>query len=192
MLKKELLEKIKEIDENKDIDEIILSNGFAKPITDVEGFNKLLASNKEIQGLVDQKVTKGIETFKTNSMEKLIEAEVLKRTNKEETPEQKAIRELQEKLTSMEKEKTRAEMVSKFKDTLAEKKIPGDMINFMLGDDDETTNANIILFEKGMKGYIDNQVNERLNGGYKPPKDDNDKVDPIAQKLNEAMGLNIK
>lgn len=192
MLKKELLEKIKEIDENKDIDEIILSNGFAKPITDVEGFNKLLASNKEIQGLVDQKVTKGIETFKTNSMERLIEAEVLKRTNKEETPEQKAIRELQEKLTDMEKEKTKAEMVSKFKDTLAEKKIPGDMINFMLGDDDETTNANITLFEKSMKDYIDNQVNERLNGGYKPPKDDNDKVDPIAQKLNEAMGLNIK
>lgn len=192
MLKKELLEKIKEIDENKDIDEIILSNGFAKPVTDVEGFNKLLASNKEIQGLVDQKVTKGIETFKTNSMERLIEAEVLKRTNKEETPEQKAIRELQEKLTNMEKEKTKAEMASKFKDTLAEKKIPGDMINFMLGDDDETTNANITLFEKSMKDYIDNQVNERLNGGYKPPKDDNDKVDPIAQKLNEAMGLNNK
>lgn len=192
MLKKELLEKIKDVNEDKDIDEIILSNGFAKPITDVEGFNKLLASNKEIQGLVDQKVTKGIETFKTNSMEKLIEAEVLKRTNKEETPEQKAIRELQEKLTSMEKEKTKAEMVSKFKDTLAEKKIPGDMINFMLGDDDETTNANITLFEKSMKDYIDNQVNERLNGGYKPPKEDDNKVDLIAQKLNEAMGLNNK
>ena len=35
-------------------------------------------------------------------MQKLIEAEVLKRTGNNETPEQKAIRELQEKLDNLE------------------------------------------------------------------------------------------
>ncbi|MBM7836435.1 DUF4355 domain-containing protein [Clostridium sardiniense] len=188
MLKKEILELIKDIEEDKEIDEIILNNGFAKPL-DKDGFNELLASNKEIQGLVDQKVTKGIETFKTNSMEKLIEAEVLKRTKKEETPEQKAIRELQEKLTNMEKEKTKAEMVSKFKDTLSEKKIPGDLINFMLGEDDDTTNANITLFENSMKDYIDSQVNDRLNGGYKPPKDDDKGASTLESEMAAAMGI---
>lgn len=190
MLKKELLEKIKDLEEDKDIDEIILSNGFAKPITDVEGFNKLLASNKEIQGLMDGKVTKAIDTFKSNTMPKLIEAEVLKATNKKETPEQKAIRELQEKLAVMEKDKARAEMVAKYKDTLSEKNIPSKMMDFLLGSDDDTTKANIELFENSMKTYIDDKVNERLNGGYKPPKNDEDKNnDPIAQQLAVAMGL---
>ncbi|PWX13302.1 hypothetical protein CYK67_05100 [Clostridium perfringens] len=65
MLKKELLELINEIEEDSEIDEIILNNGFVKPL-DVNGFNELLASNKDIQSLVDGKVTKGIESFKKN------------------------------------------------------------------------------------------------------------------------------
>lgn len=173
MLKNELLELIKELDNDKEVDEIILSQGFAKPITDINGFNKLLASNKEIQGLVDSKVTKGIETFKTNSMQKLIEAEVLKRTGNNETEEQKDIRELKEKLENMEKEKTRAQMISKYKDTLTEKKIPTKLIDFVLGEDDETTNANITLFENSMKEFIEKNVQDRLKGSsYTPPKND--------------------
>jgi len=103
-------------------------------------------------------------------MQKLIEAEVLKRTGKNETPEQKAIRELQEKLSNMEKEKTRAEMVAKYKDVLSSKKIPSSMIDFLLGQDEETTGANIELFQNGMQEYIDSQVKTRLGASeYVPP-----------------------
>lgn len=168
MLKSELINLINDIEEDKEIDEIILNNGFAKPL-DTNGFNELLASNKDIQSLVDGKITKGIETFKTNTMPKLIEAEVLKRSGDNETPEQKAIRELQTKLDNMEKEKARAEMVAKFKDTLTEKKIPSKLIDFVLGDDEDSTNTNITLFEDTMKSYINSQVQDKLNGGYKPP-----------------------
>lgn len=172
MLKKDFLEQIKEIEDDKDIDEIILNNGFAKPLKDIDGFNELLASNKEIQGFVDSKVTQGIDSFKKKGMQKLIEAEVLKRTGKDETPEQKQIRELQERLDKADKEKARAEMVSKFKDKLTDKKIPSKLIDFVLGEDEDSTNANIEIFENTMKSYVDSQVQERLNGGYKPPKEE--------------------
>lgn len=173
MLKKELLELINEVEENSEIDEIILNNGF----------NELLASNKDIQSLVDGKVTKGIESFKKKSMPKLIEAEILKRTGETETPEAKAIRELQQKLDAMEKEKARAEMVAKFKDTLIDKKIPSKLIDFVLGDDEETTTANIELFEDSMKNYINSQVSEKLNNGYKPPIE----TTPVASKTYEGL-----
>ncbi|MDU5038426.1 MAG: DUF4355 domain-containing protein [Clostridium perfringens] len=182
MLKKELLELINEVEENSEIDEIILNNGFAKPL-DANGFNELLASNKDIQSLVDGKVTKGIESFKKKSMPKLIEAEILKRTGETETPEAKAIRELQQKLDAMEKEKARAEMVAKFKDTLIDKKIPSKLIDFVLGDDEETTTANIELFEDSMKNYINSQVSEKLNNGYKPPIG----TTPVASKTYEGL-----
>lgn len=170
MNKNELLALINEVDDNADIDEIILSNGFAKPITDVEGLNKLLESDKSLQGLFDKKVTTGIENFKKNGMQKLIEAEVLKRTGKNETPEQKEIRELKERLDKADKEKAKAEMISKYKDVLAEKKIPSNMIDFLLAQDDETTEANIELFENSMKQYIETGIKAKLGDSeYTPP-----------------------
>ena len=170
MLKSELLALINEADDNADIDEIILSNGFAKPITDVEGLNKLLESDKSLQGLFDKKVTTGIENFKKNGMQKIIEAEVLKRTGKNETPEQKEIRELKERLDKADKEKAKAEMVSKYKDVLTEKKIPSNMIDFLLAEDDETTGANIELFENSMKQYIETGIKAKLGDSeYTPP-----------------------
>lgn len=170
MNKTELLALINEVDDNADIDEIILSNGFAKPITDVEGLNKLLESDKSLQGLFDKKVTTGIENFKKNGMQKLIEAEVLKRTGKNETPEQKEIRELKERLDKADKEKAKAEMISKYKDVLAEKKIPPNMIDFLLAQDDETTGANIELFENSMKQYIETGIKAKLGDSeYTPP-----------------------
>ena len=170
MLKSELLALINEADDNADIDEIILSNGFAKPITDVEGLNKLLESDKSLQGLFDKKVTTGIENFKKNGMQKIIEAEVLKRTGKNETPEQKEIRELKERLDKADKEKAKAEMISKYKDVLTEKKIPSNMIDFLLAEDDETTGANIELFENAMKQYIETGIKAKLGDSeYTPP-----------------------
>lgn len=170
MNKTELLALINEVDDNADIDEIILSNGFAKPITDVEGLNKLLESDKSLQGLFDKKVTTGIENFKKNGMQKIIEAEVLKRTGKNETPEQKEIRELKERLDKADKEKAKAEMVSKYKDVLTEKKIPSNMIDFLLAEDDETTGANIELFENAMKQYIETGIKAKLGDSeYTPP-----------------------
>ena len=170
MLKSELLALINEADDNADIDEIILSNGFAKPITDVEGLNKLLESDKSLQGLFDKKVTTGIENFKKNGMQKIIEAEVLKRTGKNETPEQKEIRELKERLDKADKEKAKAEMISKYKDVLTEKKIPSKMIDFLLAQDDETTEANIELFENSMKQYIETGIKAKLGDSeYTPP-----------------------
>lgn len=170
MNKTELLALINEVDDNADIDEIILSNGFAKPITDVEGLNKLLESDKSLQGLFDKKVTTGIENFKKNGMQKLIEAEVLKRTGKNETPEQKEIRELKERLDKADKEKAKVEMISKYKDVLTEKKIPSNMIDFLLAQDDETTEANIELFENSMKQYIETGIKAKLGDSeYTPP-----------------------
>lgn len=170
MKKNELLALLNEIEDDAEIDEIILGNGFAKPITDVDGLNSLLSGNKELQGLFDKKVTAGIETFKKGGMQKLIEAEVLKRTGGNETPQEKKIRELEERFNKAERERAKAEMVAKYKDVFYEKKIPSTMLDFLLGEDEETTGANIELFENSMKQYIEAEVKNKLGASeYKPP-----------------------
>lgn len=170
MKKSELIALLNELQEDNDIDEVILGNGFAKPITDVEGLNSLLTGNKEFQGLFDKKVTAGIDNFKKNGMQKLIEAEVIKRTGKNETPEQKEIRELKERLDRADKEKSKAERIAKFKDVATEKKIPSKLLDYLLTEDDDTTTANLDLFQNSMKEYIESEVKGRLKGGeYTPP-----------------------
>ena len=169
MLKSELLELVEKVDDNTDIDDIIFNS-----FMNMENIKRNLDSNKDFKSKYDAEVSEKINTaiinFKTKDMQKLIDAEVLKRTNNPETPEQKQIRELKERLDAADKKNARTEMISKYKDILAAKNIPSEMVDFLLGDDDDVTNANIALFENNMKNYIETQVKERMSkGSYKPP-----------------------
>ncbi|SCJ11829.1 DUF4355 domain-containing protein [Intestinibacter bartlettii] len=169
MLKSELLELVDKVDDNTDIDDIIFNS-----FMNMENIKRNLDSNKDFKSKYDAEVSEKINTaisnFKTKDMQKLIDAEVLKRTNNPETPEQKQIRELKERLDAADKKNARTEMISKYKDILAAKNIPSEMVDFLLGDDDDVTNANITLFENNMKNYIETQVKERMSkGSYKPP-----------------------
>ena len=189
MLKSELIEAIKDIEDGGEIDGILTSKGFAKPLN---FGNKTVATVEDLKSLIDSERDKGIEGFKKNGMQKIVESEILKRINKEETPEQKRIRELEERLNKVDKEKAKAEMVAKYKDTLTEKNIPSKLIDFVLGEDEETTNANISLFEDSMKTYIDTQVQERLNSGYKPPKDDGNVTTDTYEQLLQKDDLSLE
>ncbi|GAA0715568.1 hypothetical protein GCM10008904_32590 [Paraclostridium ghonii] len=154
MKKSELLKLIENIEEDVDLVEI-------KEVKSWLDSEKDKHSQKSIKTALDN--------FKKNDMQKLIDAELLKR-NPAKTPEQLKIEELEAKFATIEKEKNRAEMTAKFKDTLIEKNIPSKMIDFLLADDDEVTNANISLFEESMKSYIDKNVEDRVsNTSYTPP-----------------------
>lgn len=198
MLKSELLELVKDIDDSADIDEVV-----SKSYLNLDNFKKLL-DEADFKSFMDSEKDKhsskaiqtALENFKAKDMQKLIDAEVLKRTGQNETPEQKEIRELKEQFANLEKQKLHAEMVSKYKDVLTQKQIPTALIDFMLGDNDEVTTANIDLFENSMKQYIDNKVQERIKGNsYTPPKGEHEKkltVEDIknmsAEEINKNWG----
>lgn len=136
-------------------------------LVEVKEFKSWLDSEKDKHS--SKSTNTALDNFKKNDMQKLIDAEILKR-NPSKTPEQIKIEELESKFREMEKAKSRAEMTAKFKDTLTEKNIPSKMIDFLLADDEDVTNANISLFEENMKSYIDKQVENRITDtSYTPP-----------------------
>lgn len=154
MKKSQILELLDSVEEDIEISEI-------KEVKSWLDSEKDKHSQKSIKTALDN--------FKKNDMQKLIEAEILKR-NPSKTPEQLKIEELENKFKEMEKAKSKAEMIAKFKDTLTEKNIPSKMIDFLLADDEEVTNANISIFEESMKTYIDKKVEDRVsNTNYTPP-----------------------
>ena len=159
MKKIELLNLLNDINDDGNIDEILKETDLYKSSLTLDSFKELVAGNEEFKRYIessnDKHFDKALKTWKANNLEKIVEAEVLKRTGKNETPEQKAIRELQDQLASMGKEKEKAERIAKYKDVLAKKKIPSQLTDFVLGNDDETTEANITLFENSMKEYVE-------------------------------------
>ena len=181
MKKKDLLELLVDIEEDGIVDEILQGTDLYKSRLSLDSFKDLVATDREFKSFLDSEkdkhADKVLKTFKANNLEKLIEAEVLKKTGKTETPEQKAIRELQEQLANMGKEKEKAERIAKYKDVLVKKKIPSQLSDFILGEDDDVTDANINIFEDAMKTYVESKVKERLKDSkYTPPKSGEKKI----------------
>lgn len=177
MLKSELLELVKDMDDNTDVDEVVSKSYLTldnfKSKLDESEFKSFMDSEKDKHS--SKAIATALENFKTKDMQKLIDAEVLKRTGDNETLEQKQIHELQQQFEALQKEKTHAEMVSKYKDVLNEKKIPSQLVDFLLADDEDITNANIDLFENSMKAFVDAKVEERMKDtSYTPPENKGD------------------
>jgi hypothetical protein len=125
---------------------------------------------KVIQPKIDSHFTKGLETWKSNNLEKLINEEVAKR-NPSETPEQKKIRELEQRLNQKEEEEKRQILMNKGLIKADEKKLPKELVSFFLGEDEESTTTNLSKLEEIFNKHITETVEQRVRGGYKPPSD---------------------
>ena len=183
--------------ENEDVKDLIKS--FQQPITrdavetwckDGEGRSWLdrtcdLYSNKAVETARNNAIAK----FKEEELPKIIEEELKKVNNKKKTPEQIELEELKAKFEALEKEKTKADMTSKYTKVLTEKGLNTDLINFVLGENDETTTQNIESIEKIINGAVDNGVKNKLSSSsYTPPSESN--VDnSLNAQIASAMGV---
>lgn len=126
----------------------------------------------ELDSEKDKHHNTALETWKTNQLPTLIDEEVSKR-NPQETPEQKRIRELEEKLANQEKEnarKTLRENAVKYATgnghdvTFATK-----WIDKLLGDDETATNATLDDFKTDFDALVQAQVEDKLKGANRNP-----------------------
>ncbi|WP_026887716.1 DUF4355 domain-containing protein [Clostridium beijerinckii] len=184
MKKNEINELLKDLAEDADIDDVVkgnetLSKLFEKDLT-IDDVKNFLDSNEDgkkyLQQYGDTRVTDGIKSWQKNNLQKLIDDAVSK-TNPQETPEQKMIRELQEKFEQSEKQRTQETLRNKALKVATEKKLPGDLIDYLIGQDEETTLKNLDNFNDIYSKTISQAIEEKLKGGYKPPSGDPTPVD---------------
>lgn len=169
MLKSELLNKLSTIEDTADIDAEILNLGFAKPIDSTEAFKEMLANNDLVKGFYasekDRAVTSGIKTYEEKTLPKKIEEALKAKSNEGKSPAEIQLEEMQKQLDAMKNEKTRAEMSSKYTKTLTEKGLDAGLVDFVLANDEESTNANIEKITSILSASIDAQVKAKLNQG---------------------------
>ena len=167
------LEEIKAFFEaNKDNEEV---KNYLQGLTKVtaDGVTTFLESDegkKLLQPKLDSYFTKGLDTWKNNNLQKLIDEEVSKKLPSE-TPEQKQLKELQQKIVEIEQEKTRETLKNKALSIASEKKLPTSLIDFLIGQDEETTTSNLSKLEEVWNSQLQVLVDEKLKSSGTTPKD---------------------
>jgi len=140
--------------------------------------SKALATNAAVKSDLDSEKDKhhntALETWKSNNLQGLID-DAVKQANPTETPEQKRIRELEEKIANGEKSAQRAQLKSKALEFATENGLPpkfsSKYIERFLGDDETTTTATLSELKADLESVIQEGVDSKFkdNGRTPPP-----------------------
>jgi hypothetical protein len=150
MLKKDLLKMIENISDESSVDEILTQSDFAKSLVNsgltLDAFKEKLQSDKSFIGFMDSAreshFTKALETWKTNNLDKLVQTKV-KELYPEQDPKDLEVANLKKMIEDMQKDQIKKDLTNKAFKVANEKKLPVELIDFVVGNDEETTMKNI-------------------------------------------------
>lgn len=157
--------------------------------------SKALATNAAVKSDLDSEKDKhhntALETWKSNNLQGLID-DAVKQANPTETPEQKRIRELEEKIANGEKSAQRAQLKSKALEFATENGLPSKFaskyIERFLGEDENTTTATLSELKADLESVIQEGVDSKFKGnGRTPPPGGSGNQSPGTIKTIEQM-----
>ncbi len=141
---------------------------------------------KLLQSLTDAKVTKGIETFKANNLQKILDDEIAVRYPPE-TADAKRLRELEKRITDQETVIKKKDLLTTAIKKATEKGLPIDIIDRILGEDEESTEKNLNLFEESWKKAIEAHVNDKFKQGGRDLGGAAGGTPPVGEEKTELM-----
>jgi len=168
------LEDVKKFfEENKDNEEVKAYLQGLRSVS-VEEVQKMLVENEELKRWLDSEkdrhFSKSLSTWQKNNLQKLIDEEIKKRFP-EADPKDVKLKELEAKIAQMEQEKLREALKNKALTIATEKKLPVQLIDFLIGQDEESTLQNLATFEEVWTQNLQALVEEKLKTSGVNPKD---------------------
>lgn len=144
-------------------------------------FKNALEHNLEVRGYYDsivdkavsKRLDKGIESWKANNLENLINEEINKRFP-QKTEQEIKFDEQQKALEKAMEDKRQLELKIKYQNLMTVNNLPMEILDFVEGNDIETTISNIERFKNVADKYIidctQKEILKRLgNSAYTPP-----------------------
>lgn len=159
-------EKIKELAENGDK---AAFESYIFTALEKNDVKSVLEANKDVKSVIDaqegERSNKAIETWKSNHLQGLID-EAVKAANPEETPEQKRIRELEEKIANNEKVAARSKLKEEALKHATKQGLSAEFaakyVERFLEEDEVSTQATLDSFKTDLDALIQTQVKETL------------------------------
>ncbi|CAF1772379.1 hypothetical protein NRS6084_03888 [Bacillus subtilis] len=154
------LEEVKKfLEENKDNEEVKAFVGELSAVSadKVEGFLETEEGKRFIQPRLDSYFTKGLATWKANNLDSIVEEKIRER-NPDKSPAELEIEKLKKQIEDAEKARNREALVNKALNVADEKKLPKGVIDYFIGEDEDTTLANLSKFEETFNAAVQNAV----------------------------------
>ncbi|WMW42114.1 DUF4355 domain-containing protein [Bacillus subtilis] len=151
------------LEENKENKEVKAFVGELSAVSadKVEGFLETDEGKRLIQPRLDSHFTKGLETWKANNLDALVDAKV-KELYPEETEEQKRIRKLEKELEDQKTAAQREKLLNKAVSYASEKQLPADVVEFFIGEDEEATMKNLGAFEEKYNAALQKAIESKF------------------------------
>lgn len=175
MTKAELLALLKDVeDDNSEVDEILKGTDFAKSMLNIDNFKSLISTDKDFRSFMDSERdkyhAKALDTWKSNHLQKLVDEKV-KELYPEKDEKDIELQKLNQKIAEMEARANREKLRNIALKTASEKKLPSDLIDYFIGQDEESTLSNLEKLEKTLSTHVEGRVKETLKDeSYQPPK----------------------
>lgn len=169
------------MDENKNIQEQETENKNIQE-QETEDTKKIVLTEKELQSMIDKRVSQALATQK----KKLDEAYRLANM----TAEEKREHEYNERLKALEAreaELAKRELMAELTKQLSEKNLPIESAEFLLGVDADTTNQNLKAFEKMFNKAVSARVAQCLGGNV--PQASTNETSAITKEQFRKMSL---
>ena len=131
-------------------------------LEEVKQFLETDDGKKYLQPRLDQHFTKGLETWKANNLDKLVDQKV-KELNPTKNP-------LEIKVEQLEKSLKMKEIKEKALEKAHKDGLPTQLVDFFLTDDSEKTEANLNIFKDVFDQHLQSKTKERLKEDGIDPK----------------------
>lgn len=144
-----------------------------------------------LDSIKDKHLQKGLETWKSNHLEEMINGEIKKRFP-EKSEQELEVERLKAEIGKMKSEKERESLTNKAMQLASEKNLPIDLVGFFIGENEESTVQNLKAFETTFQSAIQKALEERIkSNGYTPPKA-NGTVDTDLEKLSMTDYIKVR
>jgi len=148
---------------------------------------------RTVQPFLDKYHNKGLETWKKNHLESIIEEEAVKR-NPAETEEQKRIRKLEDKLQQAEQRERQSRLKAYASSVATSKGLPQDLVGFFVGEDEAATESNLETLYNIMSDQVEAQVKARFRETGRQPQfsaqSSTTSIDKLREQYQKAVDEN--
>ncbi|KEH95742.1 hypothetical protein Z962_07915 [Clostridium botulinum C/D str. BKT12695] len=183
------MEDNKNLHTNTDID-----NKESSAVDSKETTNKDVATDKTedkkektfTQEELEKIISKRLERERKKADEEKAEAEKLAKMSAEERAKaefEKEKQKFEDERKSFQKQQLELQVIKE----LTNKNLPTDFSKYLIGEDAETCMENIKTFETEFLNAVEKQVQERLKGGYTPPKTESTKTYSMEDLKNMSV-----
>lgn len=142
---------------------------FPADLKAAQAFAETAEGKSWLDSVKDKHLQKGLETWKANNLETLLEAEV-KKLFPEKDPKEIEVEKLKSEITTMKTEKQREALQNKAMRLAGEKGLPLELVSFFVGENEEVTQQNLGKLEETFASAVQKSLETRLKtDSYTPP-----------------------